>query len=54
VLRDLEALAIEEALARAAGHVGNAARLLGLGRATLYRRLVDLGKKSDPGEEPPR
>jgi DNA-binding NtrC family response regulator len=51
VLRDLEALAIEQALAQTGGHVGNAARLLGLGRATLYRRLIDLGKKTDPSEE---
>lgn len=34
---------IREALARAGGHVPEAARLLGLGRATLYRKLEEYG-----------
>ncbi len=41
VLRDLEALAIEEALRRSDGSIPKAAKLLGLGRATLYRRLTE-------------
>jgi DNA-binding NtrC family response regulator len=50
VLRDLEALAIKLALRETKGHIANAARLLGMGRATLYRRLVETGDKVD---EPP-
>ncbi|MFO0757069.1 MAG: sigma-54 dependent transcriptional regulator [Byssovorax sp.] len=38
-LRDLERSAIDRALAAAGGHVGNAAKILGISRATLYRRL---------------
>lgn len=41
ILRDLERLAIDEALARAGGAIQKAAKLLGIGRATLYRRLVE-------------
>lgn len=38
-LRELERRAIAKALARTQGSVEKAARLLGIGRATLYRRL---------------
>ena len=38
-LKDLEALAIKEALACSDGNVAAAADLLGLGKATLYRKL---------------
>jgi DNA-binding NtrC family response regulator len=42
-LRELEKRAIERALRIANGSVGKAAKLLGMGRATLYRRLAELG-----------
>lgn len=38
-LQELERLAIREALDRTGGKVAKAAALLGIGRATLYRRL---------------
>jgi DNA-binding NtrC family response regulator len=41
-LRDLERHAIEGALKVTNGSVGKAAKLLGIGRATLYRRLAAL------------
>ena len=41
-LRELERRAIAAALARTGGNVTVAARLLGIGRATLYRRLAEL------------
>lgn len=41
-LRELEKQAIEKALAATRGSVEKAARLLGMGRATLYRRLATL------------
>ncbi|MEZ4375864.1 MAG: sigma 54-interacting transcriptional regulator [Polyangiaceae bacterium] len=40
-LRELERRAIAHALKVADGNVGQAARLLGIGRATLYRRLAE-------------
>ncbi|MGE3675981.1 MAG: helix-turn-helix domain-containing protein [Polyangiaceae bacterium] len=40
-LRELERRAIAHALMVADGNVGQAARLLGIGRATLYRRLAE-------------
>ena len=43
-LRELEREAIQRALVATGGSVGKAARLLGMGRATLYRRLAS----SDP------
>jgi DNA-binding NtrC family response regulator len=42
-LRELERRAIEKALVRTKGSVEKAARLLGIGRATLYRRLGEEG-----------
>ena len=41
-LRDLEREAIAHALEACGGNVARAAKLLGLGRATLYRRLAEL------------
>jgi transcriptional regulator with PAS, ATPase and Fis domain len=41
-LRELERRAIERALAMTGGSVGRAAKMLGIGRATLYRRLATL------------
>ena len=41
-LKDLERRAIEDALKATGGSVGKAAKLLGIGRATLYRRLAAL------------
>jgi DNA-binding NtrC family response regulator len=49
VLRDLEQLAMQQALKQTNGHVANAAKLLGIGRATLYRRLVESGATIDEG-----
>jgi DNA-binding NtrC family response regulator len=42
-LRELERRAIEKALAATRGSVEKAARMLGMGRATLYRRLATMG-----------
>jgi len=42
-LEKLERTAIERALRTTGGHVAKAAKLLGLGRATLYRRLTTYG-----------
>jgi len=42
-LHELERRAIERALDAAQGSVGKAAKLLGIGRTTLYRRLAELG-----------
>lgn len=41
-LRELERRAIEKALAATRGSVEKAARMLGMGRATLYRRLATM------------
>jgi len=41
-LRELEQRAIRKALKLTRGSVGRAAKLLGIGRATLYRRLAEL------------
>ena len=43
-LRDVEAAMIRKALDEARGNVGQAARALGIGRATLYRKLGHKGK----------
>lgn len=39
-LREIEREAIRQALAATGGRVGQAAKMLGMGRATLYRRLA--------------
>jgi DNA-binding NtrC family response regulator len=49
-LRDLERRAIARALEVSGGSVGKAAKLLGIGRATLYRRLSE---QRDAGPEEP-
>jgi DNA-binding NtrC family response regulator len=51
-LREIEHRAIRRALRATRGSVGRAAKLLGIGRATLYRRLaeLELGASSPPGE----
>lgn len=48
-LRDLERRAIARALEVSGGSVGKAAKLLGIGRATLYRRLSE---QRDAAPEP--
>lgn len=50
-LRELERVAIARALELCGGSVGKAAKLLGIGRATLYRRLSE--QRSPLGSEPP-
>lgn len=42
-LKELEKLAIEQALEQAGKSVAKASKLLGIGRATLYRRLREEG-----------
>ena len=42
-LRKLEEIAVREALAQTDMHMGKAAKLLGVGRSTLYRRLLEMG-----------
>ncbi|TGN49300.1 sigma-54-dependent Fis family transcriptional regulator, partial [Paracoccus liaowanqingii] len=44
-----ERAAVIRALARASGNVSAAARALGIGRATLYRRMARLGIGDNPG-----
>jgi DNA-binding NtrC family response regulator len=46
-LRELERDAIDRALASTAGHVDTAAKLLGISRATLYRRMARRGSPAD-------
>ena len=45
-LRELERQAIEKALAATRGSVEKAARLLGIARATLYRRLATMATRA--------
>ena len=58
-LRELERRAIQRALRATQGSVGKAAKLLGIGRATLYRRIAiawDLsrdGRMTTGSSEPP-
>ena len=46
LLRASEAQAIREAMARTRGNRGEAARMLGIGRTTLYRKLKEYGMDS--------
>ncbi len=46
-LRELERRAIQRALRATQGSVGRAAKLLGIGRATLYRRIATLDLSRD-------
>jgi DNA-binding NtrC family response regulator len=46
-LRELERRAIQRALRATQGSVGKAAKLLGIGRATLYRRIATLDLSRD-------
>jgi transcriptional regulator of acetoin/glycerol metabolism len=46
-LRELERRAIQRALRFTQGSVGKAAKLLGIGRATLYRRIATLDLSRD-------
>jgi DNA-binding NtrC family response regulator len=48
-LEELERRAIERALAHTNGSVSKAARLLGIGRATLYRRMASVRSVSSEG-----
>ncbi len=41
-IQQMEQIAIRAALRRCIGSVGRAAKQLGIGRATLYRRLAEL------------
>jgi DNA-binding NtrC family response regulator len=50
-LATLERRAIEQALRRVDGNVSLAAQQLGIGRATLYRRLAQYGMLTIPGTE---
>jgi transcriptional regulator with PAS, ATPase and Fis domain len=59
-MRDLERTAIERALRATRGSVTKAAKLLGIGRATLYRRLaspdmadIRAGRIGQPGTSAP-
>jgi transcriptional regulator of acetoin/glycerol metabolism len=49
-LKELERVAIEQAMRQADGSVLKAAKLLGIGRATLYRRL---GRRLSSHPPPP-
>lgn len=52
-IRELERMAINEAMKQTGGRVGPASKLLGIGRATLYRRLhEDPPDTLRTGEEP--
>ncbi|MCK6591532.1 MAG: response regulator [Polyangiaceae bacterium] len=53
-LRDLERRAIARALEASGGSVGKAAKLLGIGRATLYRRLSEQRDEAPGPEDPGR
>jgi len=52
LLREFERTLIERALAATAGRRIEAARLLGIGRNTLTRKIQELGIKKAPPEDP--
>jgi DNA-binding NtrC family response regulator len=51
-LRDLEEREIKKALRVTRGSVGRAAKLLGIGRATLYRRIAEMEVPNAGGDDP--
>ncbi|HEY2892632.1 MAG TPA: helix-turn-helix domain-containing protein, partial [Pirellulales bacterium] len=51
LLANLEKELIERAIARARGNKSKAAKLLGLNRPRLYRRLVQLGLAEEDSDE---
>lgn len=51
-LKELEHMAIVQAMRMAHGSVTRAARLLGIGRATLYRRLAEMNLPPDSAQQP--
>jgi DNA-binding NtrC family response regulator len=51
-LRELESRAIRGALEASGGSVGKAAKMLGIGRATLYRRLAEEAQPRDAAARP--
>uniref|UniRef100_UPI0010F8390F helix-turn-helix domain-containing protein n=1 Tax=Ramlibacter sp. 2FC TaxID=2502188 RepID=UPI0010F8390F len=46
-LQQVELQAIQSALARCGGNVSAAARLLGVSRNTIYRKVPELAQKKD-------
>jgi DNA-binding NtrC family response regulator len=52
-LRELERRAIKRALEASGGNVSEAARLLGIGRATMYRRLAEMDEEERDSVTPP-
>jgi transcriptional regulator of acetoin/glycerol metabolism len=52
-LRELEERAIRNALRVTRGSVGRAAKLLGIGRATLYRRIAEIDSPLSASESVP-
>lgn len=52
-LKELERRAITHALATLNGNVSLAAKRLGLGRATLYRKMAQYGLMPPGSSEPP-
>jgi DNA-binding NtrC family response regulator len=49
-LEELEKRAIRDALARCGGNLSDAARQLGIGRSTLYRKMDQFGLRPEGGE----
>ena len=46
-LGEVEAEVIEKALNHYQGHMSEVARRLGIGRSTLYRKIMELGLEGD-------
>lgn len=51
-LEELERVYIRRVLRKTGGHKANAAKILGLDRRTLYRKVAELEGKSDPAGDP--